>query len=374
MTLRTALFGASLLTLTLSLNPVTSHAQEGVTLTGQGLHTHSASTADDHAPIGVMGDHIHKKGEWMVGLRAMHMNMDGNRKGTSDISANTIVTTEANRFFGMAGQPATLRIVPTEMTMDMQMVGAMYAPADWVTVMAMGQYVEKDMDSLVYSGGAGTTIRGTSSMESSGWGDTKLGGLFRLYEDDTHTLILNAGVSLPTGSIDEEDTMLMPNGMMMNMRLGYAMQLGTGTYDFLPGLTYNGHTGKWGWGAQYAGEIRMEDENSEGYSWGDKHRVTTWGSYEWADWISTSARVTGTTQGSIDGIDSQIMGPIQTADPDNYGGQSIDVGLGVNLMATDGFAKGHRLAIEATAPVYQNLHGPQMETDYTITAGWQYAF
>lgn len=50
----------------------------------------ATSTADDHAPIGVMGDHMHKKGEWMLGYRYMHMEMDGLRDGTSNVS-----TTEA---------------------------------------------------------------------------------------------------------------------------------------------------------------------------------------------------------------------------------------------------------------------------------------
>ena len=36
---------------------------------------------EDHAPIMVMGDHMHKAGEYMVSLRAMDMSMDGNLKG-----------------------------------------------------------------------------------------------------------------------------------------------------------------------------------------------------------------------------------------------------------------------------------------------------
>ena len=69
--------------------------------------------ADDHAPIGVMGDHAHKKGEFMISARVMHMEMSGNQIGTDDVSPDTIVTTVPNRFAGMPGQPPTLRIVPT---------------------------------------------------------------------------------------------------------------------------------------------------------------------------------------------------------------------------------------------------------------------
>ena len=49
------------------------------------LHMNSAfadsAQPDDHAPIGVMADHQHQKGEWMISYRYMGMAMDGNRDG-----------------------------------------------------------------------------------------------------------------------------------------------------------------------------------------------------------------------------------------------------------------------------------------------------
>ena len=38
--------------------------------------------AVDHAPIGVMGDHFHKKGESMISLRHIKMYMAGNLVGS----------------------------------------------------------------------------------------------------------------------------------------------------------------------------------------------------------------------------------------------------------------------------------------------------
>lgn len=355
---------------TLTLSPV--HAQDGLQLGSDGLETNA--TASGHAPIGVMGDHMHDKGEWMLSYRYMHMNMDGNRIGTDSVSPEEIVTTVPNRFSGMAMQPDNLRVVPTDMTMDMHMFGAMYAPTDWITLMAMGMWHEKEMDHITFDPGPGTNRIGAFTTKSEGFGDTKLTGLIRLYKDKTHHVHLNAGLSLPTGSIDEEDDVLAPNGMRPRLRMPYAMQLGTGTYDLLPGFTYTGDQGKWGWGAQYSAEIRLEDENDEGYAWGDKHAVTAWGSYEWAPWISTSLRLTGTTQDEIDGIDPQIVAPVQTADPDNYGGDVLEAGFGVNLIGVKGPLTDHRLAIEATAPLYRDLNGPQLEADWTFTLGWQKAF
>jgi hypothetical protein len=46
----------------------------------------SPARPDSHAPIGVMGEHIHSEGEIMVSYRYMLMEMDGSLVGTDDIS------------------------------------------------------------------------------------------------------------------------------------------------------------------------------------------------------------------------------------------------------------------------------------------------
>lgn len=186
----------------------------------------SGPNAADHAPIGVMGDHMHEKGEFMLSYRFLHMDMQGNRAGADGIEADTIVTTVPNRFFGRPMQPPTLRIVPTSMSMDMHMFGAMYAPADWLTLMVMGMYMEKEMEHTTYMDGMGTTVR-----------------------------------------------------------VPYAMQLGSGTYDLPPGITYNGHSGKVYWGGQYMGTFRLGENH--GYSLGDKHTLSAWLNYQWRPFIST---------------------------------------------------------------------------------------
>ena len=109
--------------------------------------------ADSHAPIGVMAEHTHKKGEWMLSYRFMSMDMQGNLKGSGNIDPDRIVTTEANRFAGMPGMPPTLRVVPLDMSMDMHMIGAMYAPSDKITLMFMTNYLRKSMHHVTYMGG-----------------------------------------------------------------------------------------------------------------------------------------------------------------------------------------------------------------------------
>ena len=73
-------------------------------------------------------------------------------------------------------------------------------------------------------------------------------------------------------------------------------------------------------------------------------------------------RLKYSTMDEIDGRDPAIMAPVQTANPDNYGGERFDVVLGINLVGQRDWYRGHRVAIEATVPVEQDLNGPQMET------------
>ncbi len=113
------------------------------------------------------------------------------------------------------------------------------------------------------------------------------------------------------------------------------------------------------------GTIRL-GRNDEEYSLGDEYGASAWVSQQIQPWISVPGR--------IDGIDPAIGGPVQSADPNNYGGETMSLFAGVNMVGQRGMWRGHRLVIEAGAPIYQNLNGPQMKTDWTVTVGWQKAF
>ena len=324
---------------------------------------------DSHAPIGVMGDHLHKKGEFMFSYRFMTMQMKDNIDGSSNISPDRIVTTAANPFANPPMMPPNLRVVPTEMTMDMHMVGAMYAPSDAVTLMAMVNYIEKEMDHITYMGPMGTNRLGGFTTKTSGIGDTSVSALISFGQSHDHRWHATLGVSLPTGSIDEEDRILTPMNTRPSPRLPYPMQLGSGTYDLIAGVTYAGSSGPWGWGGQWLSTVRT-GENDEDYTLGDEHRVQGWVSRILSDDVSVSVRASYTDRGNIDGMDPRILAPVQTADPDRHAFERVDLNLGLNWVLP---GEVHRLAIEVGWPISQYADGPQMESDWTATIGWQWA-
>ena len=328
--------------------------------------------ADSHAPIAVMGDHMHRKGEWMFSYRFMTMDMEDNLKGSKHIDPDTIVTTEANPFSGMAGMPPTLRIVPLSMRMDMHMLGLMYAPSDRMTMMLMTNYLEKSMHHVTYAGGVGTTELGNFRSNTSGWGDTSISGLFSFPHTGPVTAHAILGVSVPTGSTDETDQILTPASMTPTVRVPYPMQLGSGSYDPIVGFNLSGGEDRIGWGGQWRSKFRLSDNNDD-YSLGDEHRVTGWLSYLLSNSVSSSVRLDYFRRGDVSGQDPSIAGPVQTADPDRQALDRLDVAIGLNFVANKGSLRGWRLGLEYVVPLHQDLDGPQLETDSQLMIGIQKA-
>ncbi|GJL63977.1 MAG: hypothetical protein NPIRA04_26310 [Nitrospirales bacterium] len=331
-------------------------AKDGEQLTIGNFYT--PERADSHGPIGMMGEHTHNIGELMFTYRYMQMEMDGIRDGTSSLSPLDV----RNRGF---------TVVPTYMKMQMHMFGAMYGVNETLTLTAMLPYLRNTMDHL-----AGATLGAAKfQTRSEGAGDLKVGSLWRLYAFEApsigaHRFHLNFGLSLPTGDITQKGT--TPLGVI---RLPYPMQLGSGTVDILPGLTYGGAKGNTSWGLQALGTYRIA-RNKAGYSKGDEYEVGAYGAYAWTNWLSNSIRFKWRHWFDYDGQDTRITRPaaqqlVFTADPDLRGGQQLDIMGGVNVLLPEFLGLEHRLGVEGGVPIYQNLDGPQLETDWAVTVGWQ---
>ncbi len=318
---------------------------------GHAHHDHSGhdhTRPDSHAPIGVMGDHLMRQGEIMLTYRYMNMDMDGNRTGTDRVDVPL---------------PGYM-VSPTSMTMDMHMLGAMYAPSDKLTLMAMVPFTSISMDHLVNMSGMNFTT------ESRGIGDVKLAATYGLLAKSGTDFLFNFVVSAPTGSIDErDDTPAMPNA-----HLPYPMQLGSGTWDFTPGLTFVQMIDGWSWGVQGLYTFRT-GTNDNGYTLGNSLDLTTWVAKKVAKSTSLSFRLKALDWDNIDGSDNKLMllpSMVPTADPNLRGGTRVDALVGINFVPPS--LTSLRLAAEAGAPVHQDLDGPQLETDLVFTLGAQFTF
>ena len=312
----------------------------------------TASRPDGHAPIGVMADHTHSAGEFMFSYRYMRMEMDGNRDGTESLTTDDVL--------------ADFMVAPLNMPMNMHMVGAMYAPTDWLTLMGMGSYLSQSMEHRTRMGGEFKT-------SSSGFGDTRISGMFGLKRTGSVRAHLTAGVSIPTGSVDQTD--VTPASAPDEAQLPYPMQTGSGTWDLLPGATVLGMTERGSWGVQASGTIRL-GENDRSYTLGNAYQGTAWIAYRLTHHLSASTRVLARTWGDIEGADPAFTNPmmVPTVRTDLRAGTRVEIPVGLNWWFSDGVLAGHRIGVEMSFPVYQDLDGPQLETDWVLTVGWQKSF
>lgn len=319
-------------------------------------------------PAGVFGARMVGAGEASLLYTPMFMGMNQNYIGSSTVSPTTIVTTIPYYLpYATGMKPPTLRIAPTSMSVESHMFHAMYGVTDIFNIMVMGAWVDKSMTMTTYSGMKGTTPLGSTTVTTNGWSDTSVVGLIRVYQDGINHIHLNLGLSLPTGSIKEQATMLSPMGTYMTMRAMYGMQIGTGTFDGLYGVTYTGKLNAWSWGLAYRGRSAFGD-NSQGYHWGPSNELSLWGAYQVAEGLNFTGRAVGSQWNHIEGHDPLISGPMQGTDPYYYGGERIKLLGGLEYITRPWGLTPVRLAVEAGAPVYQRLNGPQLGESWQVNA------
>jgi hypothetical protein len=207
-------------------------------------------------------------------------------------------------------------------------------------------------------------------MDASGLGDIKVAGLYDLAQwNDGRRVHLKLGLNLPTGSIDEKDS--------MSRILGYGMQLGSGTYDLEPAITYLGQTESYSYGAQLGGILRI-GENDNDYTLGNKFEASLWGARKITESLSASAKFDYSSQSEVDGAHKGLTTMQKNMSPGNQASsQGRDIttfGLGLNYYFQEGGLKGHRFAAEWETPIDQKVNGVQLELDSVWTLGWQYAW
>lgn len=320
---------------------------------------------ESHAPAGVMSDHLHPKGEWMLGYRYLTDEYRGLYKGSRRITPE-----EA----GMAGYS----MVGKSMSMEMHMLDIMYAVSDRVTLMFMPMYMSMDMTmesagSMQMAGMGHDMAMGghmggamTHSHGTSGWGDTNLSALIRLYESNGHSLHMTMGVTAPTGAVDKRK----PNGLYEH----YGMQLGSGTWDLVPNLTYTVYREKVSWGVQLGGTWRLESANDSGFSFGDEIFASSWVGYRVAPWLSASLRLTYQHEDPLSG---EYNAPYPDKSPgdyiENYGGESITAGFGFNTVVRQGVLVGVRVGLEWESRIDESYNGIQLGADDGWSLSLSYA-
>lgn len=318
-------------------------------LLAQTGHHHGASPA--HAPAGVMFEHMHGAGDRMVDYRLMHSERSRLFRHSDRISQSEL-------------QAAGFGVAPEHMAMKMHMLHIMYGASDRLNLMLMPQYMTMDMSMDVLEGGhADGHGHGGLGVDhehgTSGIADTVAAALYRLHSGHHHSLHAALAISIPTGSIDEVGT----DGHY----LPYGMQLGSGTWDVLPSLTYNGHNGQFSWGGQIGAALPLESANKSGFSRDQRYYATGWAGYQPAQWLGLTLRLQHDKSGDINGHYSGAHNHSSPQDLQaNYGGEIWSAGFGATFTIPSGPLVGQQLGVEWVEEVAAHYRGYQLGGERTL--------
>ncbi|MCM2370163.1 transporter [Rhodopirellula sp. ICT_H3.1] len=308
-----------------------------------------------------MGDHIHAPGDWMVEYKYMNMYMEDNRIGSQTVSDAAAIT------YGATSDPVTNRMAtPTQMTHEMHMLHIMRGMTENITIYTMIMLPSVTMDHL--RGPAAGPAAGTEfTTHNSGFGDTTLGALMRLYTDENDDWILNLAGSIPTGDIFRTTT--IPSGGTTSQAFPYPMRLGSGTFNARPGLTWKHYWEFGSFGTQLQTDLPI-GRNYRNYSVSDEFRLNHWYSHLITDHLSTSLRVENLWRNNYGGEDPMTpdMG-ISTNVESFRGGYWLNLGIGGAALIN-----GHLLNVEFVPTLYQDLDGIQLETDWSMVASWSKSY
>ena len=263
---------------------------------------------------------------------------------------------------------------PRALDVSTHLVEVAYAPHPRTTLVLQVPFIQKDLETLE----GDTAYRRRD--QTDGVGDITMALVVPFIRKGRESSHIHIAFDIPTGDIRKQD----PAGN----RLPYDSQIGNGTVDFEWGWTYRGERDWLSWGGQAIGRHALE-ENGLDFREGSRFEASLWSGVRVIGGLSASVRVQWQKQNNLHGHDRQFD-KVVLANPNPppanlnlpndpsengkaRGGTSFLLGPSL-AYDFSGPLTGQRLAVEVSVPVYQNLDGPQLEQDWSLTTGWQWAF
>lgn len=299
--------------------------------------------------VGLMNDHMHEAGQFMIGLRVQHEGWSGSyRSGTRSVSDEALMD---------AGYMMRAR----SMSMDMAMLDLMYGASDRLTVTLSPQFVWNRMKMADLGAMGGSMPMDVETETTRGFGDTLASASFRLARSEGFNAHVTLGVWLPTG----RSGLKADDGLFTQ----YCMQPGGGVWAVEPSATITGRQGAIGWGAQVSYRTSLEDHNSWGWRPGERAFATGWVSYLLSPAFGVTARAEYTHRGRIHGQYDGPHGEDMPEDfPANFGGDLLLGAIGLNWRANARGMQGTQVGIEAGVPLYQRAQGVQLPQQWRLSA------
>ena len=312
----------------------------------------------------VPGDQVVNR--WHADYNYVRVVFDGYRDGTTDIPLDDL-----------RGPPrgGTFPVLPTRIVQEAHVFQIGYDLARRASVAFSVPYIRQSTDHVsVVPGYAAFNIM------SDGVGDVSATFSHRLMQRQRRYASWTVGVSLPSGSIDQEGDTPRDTGQPVE-QLPYTMQLGSGTYDLILGATYAASAGPVArpiaYSAQVFGKIRT-GRNARDYSLGNLMVVSLDASVRPARWVEPLMGVRMQFWEDIEGADASLqlapgVFPAPVTNPDLFGGRKVNLLAGARLILPESLG-GQSVSVAGGWPIYQSLNGPQPKETWRLEVDWSVDF
>lgn len=300
---------------------------------------------------------------WILASQLKVVKFKGYLDGTQSISNDEVLWDGP-----MGVEPRTAKnfpVVPTVITQKAAIFALSYKLSSQWQGSILAPYINQETDHI-------SSVPGYSNfnIETSGIGDITAAALYSWYSSNKGLWGFSFGMSLPTGSIDEEGDTPRPTEDDKE-QLPYTMQLGSGTYDFPFALNYQySHSGAHSFNVGLLAKIRT-GTNDRNYRLGNNYGLNSRYQFDLSPRLQPFIGLNFEYSEKIHGQDDSLIipglpvspYPASITNPELFGGTSINLGLGLLWRVANDF----RLRVEIGVPLYNNLNGPQPNENWQTT-------
>ncbi|MCB0413971.1 MAG: transporter [Bdellovibrionales bacterium] len=175
-------------------------------------------------------------------------------------------------------------IFPTKLVVQTNQLSLKANISNSFNLELIGQYYDNNIDLKQSSLHFSRSFNG----QTAGMGDTLIGTNYDL----ENSVSLGLHLSIPTGDYQLKSS----TGMLHS----YPAQLGSGTYDFIPSISYKEKFGKWAINTKAKAKIRT-GKNDLDYRLGDEIRAYATGSYYITRWLASNLTLYYKNWAEVDG-------------------------------------------------------------------------
>jgi len=302
-----------------------------------------------------------KSRPWRVGLLYKRMKFDGYRSGTQSLSNDEVL------FDGVeARTERNFPVLPTVIIQQAYIANLSYQVDSSQSFSINLPLIKQSTDHISIVPGYDEF-----NISTSGIGDVSVSYQKVLKKWNSQQLNYSFGISIPTGSIDQQGDTPREAG---NQQLPFTMQLGSGTWDFPLAINYLNAQKPWLWGADLVAKIHT-GKNDRQYRLGDRYGITLWSRWRRAHSFQPILKLNYQHWEMIDGRDEEttVEGPFPfpagITNPDNFGGDKV-----VSIFGSAIKWRQQELLIAVSVPLYQNLNGIQPKERLGFSVQWQTGF